>query len=148
MTMHEQMGELWNEDVRIEAIWPVPQVNAPEGLIDAIDLTEDLPQPFKDYLGGTWDKERVERLCGGSSEQREAWEELFGDMAFRRQGGFLIAVARPVCQRFGSRNSFTSSWGYYHNELLFAETLDQGFKDAVAWGEERRESDLAEKADA
>jgi hypothetical protein len=140
------LGELSDNNVRIDGMWPIPQVEMPEAVIELFELDDELPSWLADLAKSLDDNQREALIGDGNSyDRREAWDTLFGDMSFRGQSGFVVAVSTPVLDYDEKLESASFSWGHYHTEKLFAADLASLQASAVTWADECDERDKARK---
>lgn len=114
-------------------------------LAAAMGDTYSLPEPLENLL----DEEEYQRLAelfdipelakveDGKldSEQISEWLVELGRF------GFLVQAATPV-RRYTSPNCATFSWGYYHTQWFYAETLEEVISKAKQWAEAQDKADL------
>lgn len=132
MNTREMTDAFFDKSIRIEKmIWlPALGHEPPEVFTEFCDdyeprcFTGDLPPGFKGPLEDD-DLERNER-AGIIAET------VTGDAT----PGFLVEIGTPV-REWRSNDSYTYSWGHYNTTWLYAETLDDLTKKAVAWADER-----------
>lgn len=134
--------KLFETSVEISSIWPIPNGNPPEEMLEAVEMIEKLPVQFipSDHRYATEES----LFQGDCIEAVDAWEELFGDTHFGTiPTGFLAKISTPVFTKEGSGSSF--SWGHIRHTLVFATSIEDVFERAILWAEETHKKDEARK---
>lgn len=126
-------GDFLSADCRINGMWLIPQAYPSREFLEIIE--DRLPQPLVDLAKsiGCSDEE-IDELREGENAMF-AWEAFFEHMVAHGKQGWIILAETPVMVSDGTYKSF--HWGHYYTEVLFAETVVDGLKAAIAWAEER-----------
>lgn len=143
-SMEQLCSAAFDANVRMEAAWPFPTENAPEGLADAfanLDI-DNIPAPLKSLVAN-WPEDRLDALFEGDHREfHDAWEDL-SSAAFRQNiYGWIGVAATPVITAT-SPTSASFSWGYYYTRVLFAPGGDALFKAAIDWAVVQRDKAYA-----
>lgn len=139
MPIPEIYEHLFQRPARIEAMWPFPVSQAPDGLIEAIENYGRLPSPLQEWVN-RWSEEDREVLFDGESGR---FHDLYDDLCATgfRNGihGWLAVIATPVLDADGHGGG-CYSWGHYHTDFIFAGTADAILEKAEEWADARYEA--------
>lgn len=137
---------LHEANVRIDAIWPVPQPCPPAEMLSAFEDHQALPPLLIEWAG--YKPEHIDPALfdGDSADGRDAWEEFFGDLAFRGKQGFILKTSTPVITPNKDGRSYQYSWGYLHQGLTCAATVEDGIEQAIRWAEQCRQQRIQQAA--
>lgn len=144
MDNFELSGWMWDRTVRVEQMFLLAGVDA-----------EAMPDELEEFFDNH-DDEELSKVFGvelpaadadedGDEYRRVAiWEEL---MSLQMQG-LLVQVACPV-KEYPSYGGTQYSWGHYHTQWLYVESLGDDFRAKVeAFMKQCEESDRKESAKA
>lgn len=126
---------LREDQLRIERIWPLPNGNVPESMIEFVEGMQKLPDALIAAAGSATRHAALDSPLfngPGDDECEEAWEELFGTLEWAGKTGFLAEVHRPVMKYRGD-GVYSYSWGHYQISCFFGETIDSIVQQAIEW---------------
>jgi len=139
----EDIGtRLYDANTRIEAIWPLPNAEVPEWLMESFEAAGKLPDGMQDLVRH-WEDDDVEALFEGDcTRARDSWNEIFSRMFERGISGFVVQASVPVYKKTGER-SVSFSWGHTNVSSFFAPTADDAMRKAIDWAKSRYEKAMA-----
>lgn len=146
----QSLYQLTPENLRIERIWPLPNGEPPESMLDFIEEQGSLPGNLTELLGWDATAEWFQDLFRGAYDEdsRGAWEELFYSIECRvKKSGFLAEIHRPVMS-YRADGSCSFSWGHHHVFCLFGETIESIVEQAIAWAKATDEAGFAKAREA
>lgn len=146
----QSLYKLTPENLRIERIWPLPNGECPESMLDFIEEQGSLPVSLTELLGWDATAEWYQDIFKGShDEDSEAiWDELFYSLKYRlKKAGLLAEIHRPVMS-YRADGSVSFSWGRYHIFCFFGETIDSIVEQAIAWAKATDEAGFARAREA
>lgn len=73
-------------------------------------------------------------------DSRDDLEEL---LYAKKLDGFLACFAKPVAKPFGDNGGYSSSWGHYRTQWLYADSIPELAQKAIKWAAEVFEKDMA-----
>lgn len=146
----QSLYQLTTEKLRIERIWPLPNGQCSESMIDFMGDREALPDALNELLGWSakspdWSQD----LFNGESDDdcEEAWDELCYRIENLKKSGFLAEVHRPVMSYRADRTC-SFSWGHVRILCVFGETIDSIVEQAIAWAKATDEAGFAKAREA
>lgn len=74
-------------------------------------------------------------------DSRDDLEEL---LYAKKLDGFLACFAKPVAKPFGDNGGYSSSWGHYRTQWLYADSISELSQKAITWAAKVFAEDMAE----
>lgn len=72
-------------------------------------------------------------------DSRDDLEEL---LYAKKLDGFLACFAKPVVKPFGDNGGYSSSWGHYRTQWIYADSISELSQMAITWAKEVFEKDM------
>lgn len=128
---------LFEANLRVEGIWPIPNGEVPEAMLEAFEFEEDRLKPkLTDFTRG-WSEDEIEALFGGDDcLAREAWSELYSNLHNENRMLYVMLASNPVFTP-GKSGGCSFSWGHYQSEVFIAKSVDDCMEEALAWADAR-----------
>jgi hypothetical protein len=131
--------KLFDASCRIEGIWPIPNGEVPEAMLEAFEYGDHLADKLAPYVAG-WDENEIGELFEGQGEPAStAWGELGCNLFNDGKQLFVVLAANPVFKR-SKGGGCHFSWGHYQTEIFIAETVESAMEEAIQWAEARYEA--------
>jgi hypothetical protein len=127
--MRELFDKLQDANVRLEHLLWVP------GIASGGRPPDVFCQFFEDVNEGSQIHQALPEIAivlGWESDESTLLDELAQEMIARKRHGFIFQAATPVTSKhtdFGH----SYSWGSYHVEWMYADTLEQMVEWCVKW---------------
>jgi hypothetical protein len=127
MNLPELHEELFDLTIRIDKIILLAVA------INEDSMSEDLQEILEEE-----DYELLEKLFGlpAGKAHVESWDakDIREWLVHHRKFGFLIELATPA-RKYFTANSWSSSWGNYAINWIYADTLEEAIDLAKQWAE-------------
>lgn len=128
--MDRELAErMFDANVQIEGVWPIPAGEPSEMLMRAFEYEDALPRGLSGLVV-RWSKEEAAELFSGDRDAREAWSELFAACFNHGVFGYACKAWTPV---YSPDRSY--SWGYTQSEIFFGATSEDVLRAACDWAE-------------